>query len=230
MIIHLFSLRWISLLHHQNPSYSWLHSQDSSELNVHELGLCSCWPTDEISPSGLFMFTLICLVSLHLESKFLKSSCCDVCYIICCICPDTYQNFSPTVFNCIPGTLLLFTFCWLQHCHKIKCPVMESIILMMCWIFRLLELCASLPPHFLCSCHLRLYWSLVNFFIPLLEFWGVTVIEFCVCATVQEIVIIMALKGVIWEFLQSPQSAVNCLQHVRSSGQGAIVCMIMCST
>ena len=33
-----------------------------------------------------------------------------------------------------------------------------------------------------------------------------------------------ALKGVIQDFLQSPHSAANCLQHVRSSGPGAIVC------
>ena len=36
--------------------------------------------------------------------------------------------------------------------------------------------------------------------------------------------IIIAFKGAIRDFLQSPHSAANCLQHVRSSGQGAIVC------
>ena len=38
------------------------------------------------------------------------------------------------------------------------------------------------------------------------------------------IVIIIAFKGAIRDFLQSPHSAANCLQHVRSSGPGAIVC------
>ena len=38
------------------------------------------------------------------------------------------------------------------------------------------------------------------------------------------IIIIIAFKGAIRDFLQSPHSAVNCLQHVRSSGTGAIVC------
>ena len=38
------------------------------------------------------------------------------------------------------------------------------------------------------------------------------------------IIIIIAFKGAIRDFLQSPHSAANCLQHVRSSGQGAIVC------
>ena len=38
------------------------------------------------------------------------------------------------------------------------------------------------------------------------------------------IIIIMAFKGGIRYFLQSPHSAANCLQHVRSSGTGAIVC------
>ena len=38
------------------------------------------------------------------------------------------------------------------------------------------------------------------------------------------IVIIIAFKGAIGDFLQSPHSAANCLQHVRSSGTGAIVC------
>ena len=41
------------------------------------------------------------------------------------------------------------------------------------------------------------------------------------------IIIIIAFKGAIpsmRDFLQSPHSAVNCLQHVRSSGLGAIVC------
>ena len=44
---------------------------------------------------------------------------------------------------------------------------------------------------------------------------------------VQLIVIIttvIALKGAIWDFFQSPLWAVNCLQHVCSSGQGTIVC------
>ena len=38
------------------------------------------------------------------------------------------------------------------------------------------------------------------------------------------IIIIIAFKGAIRDFLQSPHSAMNCLQHVRSSGRGAIVC------
>ena len=38
------------------------------------------------------------------------------------------------------------------------------------------------------------------------------------------IIIIIAFKGAIQDFLQSPHSAANCLQHVRSSGPGAIVC------
>ena len=38
------------------------------------------------------------------------------------------------------------------------------------------------------------------------------------------IIIIIAFKGAVRDFLQSPHSAANCLQHVRSSGPGAIVC------
>ena len=38
------------------------------------------------------------------------------------------------------------------------------------------------------------------------------------------IITIIAFKGAIRDFLQSPHSAANCLQHVRSSGSGAIVC------
>ena len=38
------------------------------------------------------------------------------------------------------------------------------------------------------------------------------------------IIIIIAFKGAIRDFLQSPHSAANCLQHARSSGPGAIVC------
>ena len=38
------------------------------------------------------------------------------------------------------------------------------------------------------------------------------------------IIIIIAFKGAIRDFLQSPHSAANCLQHVRSSGPGTIVC------
>ena len=38
------------------------------------------------------------------------------------------------------------------------------------------------------------------------------------------IIIIIAFKGAIRDFLQSPHSAANRLQHVRSSGPGAIVC------
>ena len=38
------------------------------------------------------------------------------------------------------------------------------------------------------------------------------------------IIIIIAFKGDIPDFLQSPHSAANCLQHVHSSGLSAIVC------
>ena len=38
------------------------------------------------------------------------------------------------------------------------------------------------------------------------------------------IIIIIAFKGAIRDFLQSPHSAANCLQYVRSSGPGAIMC------
>ena len=38
------------------------------------------------------------------------------------------------------------------------------------------------------------------------------------------IIIIIAFKGTIRDFLQSPHSAANCLQHARSSGPGAIMC------
>ena len=38
------------------------------------------------------------------------------------------------------------------------------------------------------------------------------------------IIIIIAFKGTIRDFLQCPHSAANCLQHIRSSGPGAIVC------
>ena len=53
----------------------------------------------------------------------------------------------------------------------------------------------------------------------------------CGCVTSHEvneeiniIIIIIAFKGAIRDFLQSPHSAANCLQHVRSSGPGATVC------
>ena len=35
---------------------------------------------------------------------------------------------------------------------------------------------------------------------------------------------IIAFKGAIRDLLESPHSAANCLQHVRSSGMRAIVC------
>ena len=38
------------------------------------------------------------------------------------------------------------------------------------------------------------------------------------------IIIIITFKGAIRDFLQSPHSAVKCLQHARSIGSGAIVC------
>ena len=38
------------------------------------------------------------------------------------------------------------------------------------------------------------------------------------------IIIIIAFKGAIQDFLQSPHSAANRHQHVRSSGPGVIVC------
>ena len=44
------------------------------------------------------------------------------------------------------------------------------------------------------------------------------------------IIIIIALKGIIHDLLQSPQCAMNHLQHVRSSGLGAIACKEMPKT
>ena len=38
------------------------------------------------------------------------------------------------------------------------------------------------------------------------------------------IMIMITLKGVIRDFLQSPHCAANCFQHVRSSGEDAVVC------
>ena len=38
------------------------------------------------------------------------------------------------------------------------------------------------------------------------------------------IIIIIALKGAIRDFLQSPHCVANRLQHIHSSGPGAIVC------
>ena len=40
------------------------------------------------------------------------------------------------------------------------------------------------------------------------------------------IIIIIAFKGAIREFLQSPHSVANCPQHARSSGPGAVVCKL----
>ena len=51
--------------------------------------------------------------------------------------------------------------------------------------------------------------------------------KFCHKRSVPEmiiIIIIITFKGAIQYFLQSPHCAANCLQHVRSSGPGAIVC------
>ena len=45
-----------------------------------------------------------------------------------------------------------------------------------------------------------------------------------VTSNVHTLLIIIAFQGAIRDFLQSPHSAASCLQHVRSSGPGAIVC------
>ena len=44
------------------------------------------------------------------------------------------------------------------------------------------------------------------------------------CLLIIAFKVIIAFKGAIRDFLQSPHSAANCLQHARSSGPGAIVC------
>ena len=55
--------------------------------------------------------------------------------------------------------------------------------------------------------------------------------SFCTCTSKAKsaliiiiIIIIIAFQGAIRDFLQSPHCAANRLQHVRSSGPGAIVC------
>ena len=51
-----------------------------------------------------------------------------------------------------------------------------------------------------------------------------TVVYFYIYHNHNNIIIIIAFKGAIQDFLQSPRSAASCLQHVRSSDPGAIVC------
>ena len=58
----------------------------------------------------------------------------------------------------------------------------------------------------------KILFSFFRFFFPLI-YWLIIII-----------IIIIAFKGAIRDFLQSPHSAANCLQHVRSSGPGATVC------
>ena len=53
---------------------------------------------------------------------------------------------------------------------------------------------------------------------------GKTIIIITTTIIIIIMIIIIAFKGAIRDFLQSPHSATNCLQHVRSSGPGAIVC------
>ena len=38
------------------------------------------------------------------------------------------------------------------------------------------------------------------------------------------IIIVIAFKDAVLDFLQSPRCAANCLQHVRSSSQGTTAC------
>ena len=65
-----------------------------------------------------------------------------------------------------------------------------------------------------------------RYIISMLQFFNVLVI-----------IIIITFKGAIQDFLQSPHSAANCLQHARLSGPGTIVCksrathraLIMCN-
>ena len=44
------------------------------------------------------------------------------------------------------------------------------------------------------------------------------------------VITIIAFKGAIRDFLQSPHCAANCLQHVRSSGPGRNRVQITCNT
>ena len=52
---------------------------------------------------------------------------------------------------------------------------------------------------------------------------ALTALVFYVASKLIIIIIIIAFKGAIRDLLQSPHSAANCLQHVRSSGPSAIV-------
>ena len=50
------------------------------------------------------------------------------------------------------------------------------------------------------------------------------IIVYLVVVVIIIIIIIISIKGAIRDFLQSPHCAANRLQHVRSSGLGAIMC------
>ena len=53
----------------------------------------------------------------------------------------------------------------------------------------------------------------------------VTVHVYTIIIIIMIIIIIITFQGAIRDFLQSSHCAANCLQHVRSSGLGAIMCI-----
>ena len=60
--------------------------------------------------------------------------------------------------------------------------------------------------------------------------WACIIIIIIIIIIMMIIIIIITFKGAIRDFLQSPHSAANCVQHVRSSGPGRKRVQITCYT
>ena len=75
-----------------------------------------------------------------------------------------------------------------------------------------------------CACVCVCVWMCVCVCVCVYVCICVSIIIIIIMIIIVIIIIIIAFKGAIRDFLQSPHNAANCLQDVRSSGSGAIVC------
>ena len=132
----------------------------------------------------------------------------------------------PSTPRCLP-TLRGRGEMWLVSTQS-SLPALRLLLLLLLrlllLLLLLLYLLLLLP--FLLPCSLSFLFCVLLLFLPLLLLfrslvrkmsWGYYIGDiFCI--------IIIAFKGAIRDFLQSPHCVANHLQHIRSSGPGTIVC------
>ena len=208
---------------------NWIYSLDCVimlQIHIRLLSTITVITAAMVIMTDIYIFSQDCVITLHNQSSHPVTSLSlrlDARNDVRGQSRSKVLCFSENVVICSFGTSFLFFFFFFFFFCLLVC------------LFRFLS-----GLFFLCLAFLFISCLFVCFFL---------FISFCVCfscpsfslvftffgrwfelSTLLIIIIIIAFKGAIRDFLQSPHSATNCLQHVRSKWPGRNHVQITCNT